>query len=184
MALLQSPLTARELNRDTLPNTAHQNVQGSPRQPELDALRGFLLIWMTLTHLPTHASYFTNQPLGFVSAAEGFIFLSALLTGRIFGRIVDESGFREVFKRLWTRALRLYGYHLFLLCIAFRAIASVAVHTKQPSLQGLLDFYLAHRILAICNSILLVYRPPLLDVLPMYIIFLVQTPVALYVGCR
>jgi hypothetical protein len=47
MALLQSPLTARELNRDTLPNTAHQNVQGSPRQPELDALRGFLLIWMT-----------------------------------------------------------------------------------------------------------------------------------------
>jgi len=38
---------------------------------------------MTLTHLPTISAY-VNQPFGFVSGAEGFIFLSALFTGRIY----------------------------------------------------------------------------------------------------
>ena len=46
------------------------------RRPELDALRGIFLVWMTLTHLPTVASIYVNQPFGFVSGAEGFIFLS------------------------------------------------------------------------------------------------------------
>jgi hypothetical protein len=154
------------------------------RQPELDALRGFLLVWMTLTHLPTHASFYTNQPLGFVSAAEGFIFLSAMLTGRIFGRKLDELGPTEVCKQLGARVARLYGYHLVLLGVAFGAVATVAVHTNQPSLQGLVDFYLAHPLRAIVSSVLLIYRPPLLDILPMYILFLALTPLALYMGRR
>jgi hypothetical protein len=36
----------------------------------------------------------------------------------------------------------------------------------------------------LCSAVLLVYCPPLLDILPMYIIFLVATPIALYVGSR
>ena len=54
------------------------------RRPELDALRGLFLVWMTLTHLPTRFSDFVNQPLGFISSAEGFVFISALLVGGIF----------------------------------------------------------------------------------------------------
>ena len=46
-----------------------------PRKPELDALRGLFLVWMTLTHLPTKFSDLVNQPFGFVSSAEGFVFL-------------------------------------------------------------------------------------------------------------
>ena len=152
------------------------------RMPELDALRGLMLTLMTLAHLPTQAQVLTNQQLGFVSEAEGFVFLSAFLTGRFFGRIANESGFPTVIRRLWTRALRLYGYHLFLLGIAFTAVATVAIRTERPGLEGLLDFYLAHRIHAVWSSMLLVYCPPLLDILPMYIIFLLATPIALFVG--
>jgi len=47
-------------------------------------MRGLMLVWITLTHLPTSASAYVNQPFGFVSAAEGFIFLSALFTGRVY----------------------------------------------------------------------------------------------------
>lgn len=108
-----------------------------------------MLILMTLAHLPTQAQVVTNQQLGFISEAEGFIFLSAFLTGRIFGRIADESGFPAVIKRLWARALRLYGYHLFLLGIAFTLVATIAIHTKRPGLEGLLDFYLAHPVHAV-----------------------------------
>ncbi len=53
------------------------------RRLELDAVRGLMLVWITLTHLPTIASTYVNQPFGFVSAAEGFIFLSALFTRAI-----------------------------------------------------------------------------------------------------
>lgn len=143
-----------------------------------------LLVWMTLTHLPTHVSAYSNQFLGFVSAAEGFIFLSALLCGRVFGRRLKQEGIRSVWRRLWARAGRLYGYHLLLLAVAFTVVARIAIHTKQPSLQGLLDFYLAHPIDGIIASVLLIYRPPLLDILPMYILFLLLTPAVLWAGQR
>ncbi|MDT7817823.1 MAG: hypothetical protein QOJ42_7739, partial [Acidobacteriaceae bacterium] len=38
------------------------------RRPEIDALRGVFLVWMTLTHLPTHLSDLVNEPFGFVSS--------------------------------------------------------------------------------------------------------------------
>jgi hypothetical protein len=180
---LAIPIKTAE-RRDALPRTAQSEVRGSQRLPELDALRGLMLILMTLAHLPTHAQVVTNQQLGFVSEAEGFVFLSAFLTGRIFGRIADESGFPAVLRRPWKRALQLYGYHLFLLGIAFTVVATVAIHSERPGLEGLLDFYLAHPIHAVWSAILLVYCPPLLDILPMYIIFLLATPIALYVGSR
>ena len=66
------------------------------RRLELDAARGLMLLWITLTHLPTVASTYVNQPFGFFSAAEGFIFLSALFTGRIYSRIAARfcTGYR------------------------------------------------------------------------------------------
>lgn len=147
--------------------------------PELDALRGLMLVWMTLTHLPTRASFYSNQTFGFVSAAEGFIFLSAFLTGRIFSRKLLNDGYKEVARRLYGRALRLYAYHLALLAVAFTVVAKIAVHTNQPSLTGLLDFYLAHPVRGVLTSIFLIYRPPLLDILPMYIWFLLASPLLL-----
>jgi hypothetical protein len=55
---------------------------------------------------------------------------------------------------------------IFLLGIAFTVVATVAIHTKRPGLEGLLDFYLAHRIHTVCSAVPLVYCPPLLDGLP------------------
>ena len=60
----------------------YNNSDSSPefamtRWREIDALRGLMLVMMTITHLPTRLSITLGQPLGFVSAAEGFVFLSA-----------------------------------------------------------------------------------------------------------
>jgi hypothetical protein len=139
---------------------------------------------MTLTHLPTRASYYTYQPLGFFAAAEGFILVSAVLTGRIYGRLFETEGMKSVVKRLGQRAAKLYTYHLGLLAVAFTVVATIAVKTRQPALQGLIDFYLAHHALAVGSSLLLVYCPPLLDILPMYIVFLLLTPPVLYAARR
>lgn len=62
------------------------------RQWELDAMRGLMLVLMTLTHLPTTLSDPLGQPLGFVSAAEGFVLLSAYMAGRVYSTKADQHG--------------------------------------------------------------------------------------------
>jgi len=153
------------------------------RRPELDALRGLFLVWMTLTHLPTHLSDFVNQPIGFISSAEGFVFMSALLVGRIYIHEMqhDEAG---VHFKLLRRSLKIYGYHLLLLFLAFTVAAEYAVHSHRVAITNLLDFYLAHPGTAIVGSLLLLYCPPLLDILPMYVTFLLFTPFILSIAVR
>ena len=153
------------------------------RRPELDALRGLFLVWMTLTHLPTRFSDFVNQPIGFVSSAEGFVFISALLVGRLYIRefVLDPANVRA---RLWKRSFKIYGYHVAMLAFAFTAVAAYAVHTHKAALVNLLDFYLARPKAAIVGSLLLIYCPPLLDILPMYVAFLFLTPMVLSVAVR
>ena len=65
------------------------------REIEIDAARGLMLVWMTLTHLPTAITPWVNQPFGYLSSAEGFIFLSALFTGRIYYRRLTRGGIRR-----------------------------------------------------------------------------------------
>jgi hypothetical protein len=150
------------------------------RRLELDAMRGVMLVWIALTHLPTAASSWVNQPFGFVGAAEGFIFLSALFTGRIYFRIAEHDGYSAMTRKLWIRTLRLYGYHVLLLAFAFLVAVPIASHGDRPGLHNLLDFYfIAGAKQAITEAALLIYRPPLLDILPMYIIFLLFTSIAI-----
>jgi hypothetical protein len=153
------------------------------RRAELDALRGLFLVWMTLTHLPTRFSDFVNSPLGFVSSAEGFVFISALLVGHLSMREFNQnaSGVRV---RLWKRSLKIYGYHLVMLALVFTVAAAFALGTHKAAISNLLDFYLAHPFVAIAGSVLLLYCPPLLDILPMYVTFLFFTPLLLSASAR
>src|SRR5258708_17686285 len=149
------------------------------RGVEVDAAGGLMLVWMTLTHLPTIASTYVNQPFGFVSGAEGFIFLSALFTGRTYFALAERQGQRALVSQLWTRALRLYIYHVTLLAIAFLVVVRLAAAGNRPGLHNLLTFYFAAPKQAPIYAAFLLYRPPLLDILPMYITFLLVTPLAL-----
>ena len=131
---------------------------------------------MTLTHLPTRISPYSNQVVGYVSAAEGFILLAAILVGRIYQQAPPE----KLVRRVW----RIYRYHLALLGFAFSVCAAAAIYLHRIPLQNLLDFYLAHPFQALIAAPALLYNPPLLDILPMYIVFMLATPVLLRAGER
>jgi hypothetical protein len=153
------------------------------RRPELDALRGLFLVWMTLTHLPTRLSDMVNQPFGFITSAEGFVFLSAMLVATLYTHQITEDG-EAVRTKLWKRALMIYGYHLIMLTVVFTVVAAFAAHTHRAAIYNLLNFYLAHPGTAILGSLLLIYCPPLLDILPMYVTFLLVTPYILIFAVR
>ncbi len=154
------------------------------RRVELDALRGLLLVVMTAEHLPTGLSAYANQPLGFVSAAEGFVFLSAFLVGTIYARQLVEKGFAHVRARLWRRAGKLYLVHLALIAFAFTVVAGIAVLSGRQPLHNHLAFLFQSPLWAGIASALLMYEPPLLDILPMYVVFLALSPLLLRSATR
>jgi hypothetical protein len=168
----------------TAQSTAKNRPKPRGRLIELDILRGFLLLWMTLTHLPTKASLISNQTFGFVSGAEGFIFLAAFMVGQLEYRIEQKSGNLATVRDLSKRTLRIYLYHCALLAIAFTLVAEVGVSFHRLALQNLLSFYLQQPNHAVIAAFLLQYRPSLLDILPMYIIFMGLTPLARKIAHR
>lgn len=186
MATCSTPqcLTPPQATCDPAGPAPQVKLKSSPRLTELDTLRGFLLVWMTFTHMPTRLSMYTNQAVGFVSAAEGFIFLAALLTAHIQVRAQARSGIAKANSGLFNRALRIYRYHLALLGVAFTVFASIAFYLHRTSLQNLMDYYLANPFKAVVQAIPLAYQPPLFDILPMYIIFMLMTPVVMAAARR
>jgi hypothetical protein len=63
--------------------------------------------------------------------------------------------------------------------------ARYAIVAKNQGLYNLLDFYFAAGpARAIRDALLLVYRPPLLDIIPLYIIFLLLSPLVIVAAIR
>lgn len=154
------------------------------RNQSIDVLRGILLVLMTMTHMPTVWSGLFGEPLGFISAAEGFVFLSACMAGKIFTQYQDRAGVDAANRWIRLRAVRLYALHMVLMLLAFTLIAWIAVKFHRPAAANLLDFYLQAPQKAVFTGAMLIYQPALLDILPMYVLFCVLTPYAMQGALR
>ncbi len=151
---------------------------------EIDALRGLMLVLMTFTHLPTRFTDPLGQPFGFVSAAEGFVLLSAFVAGLVYTRISDRQGVDAMRQAFWRRALKVYLAQAATLLFLFTFITRVGLRIDQAAVKNLLAFYLAHPLEGFGYSLLLVYEPALLDILPMYIFFMLMSPWVLAFALR
>ena len=154
------------------------------RRTELDWLRGLMLVLMTTTHLPTWFSSHAGQPFGFVSAAEGFVFLSAYLVGSVYGHKARVHGFDAMRRALWGRTLKVYVAHAALLLFLLLVLVPFAVSRDAQAITGLASYGLERPRLALASGLVLAYNPPLLDILPMYVLFLVVSPALLAYGMR
>ncbi|HET9721460.1 MAG TPA: OpgC domain-containing protein, partial [Candidatus Saccharimonadales bacterium] len=82
----------------------------SKRILAFDLIRGFFLLVIMIDHVelyPNGWDFFTGKGRLWVSAAEGFFFLSGLLIGMIYKRRL-YLGMKFIFKKMWKRALELY----------------------------------------------------------------------------
>ena len=143
---------------------------------ELDAARGLMLVLMTITHVPSRLTDPVGQPFGFVSAAEGFVLLSAFVSGLVYSRIGYTQGVAVMRQAFWRRALKIYFIQAALLLFLFTVITGVGLQLDQPAVKEMVKYYLAHPHDALTFSLLLVYQPALLDILPMYILFMLASP--------
>lgn len=111
-------------------------VPKSRRILAFDLMRGFFLLVIMIDHIelyPNGFDFITGKGRLWVSAAEGFFFMSGLLIGMMYRRRL-AFGMRFIFKKMWARAAELYvvGVGLTLLFVCW------VVFTHHPPIKDAL----------------------------------------------
>lgn len=149
------------------------------RDYTLDSLRGLFLVVMTIDHLGIAFSEYTVHNLGFVTAAEGFIFLSGLVAGLVFTGI----RYKQDSVVLWQTSLKRVG-KIYLSHITVLILIITLGMCSEPLLTGwksTIPYFtdsliLSEPLKALGLGLFLLYQPAFLDILPMYCLFLLLTP--------
>ena len=106
------------------------------------------------------------------------------MVGQLEQRIEEKYGRWATIRDVWRRTLRIYLYHAALLIFAFTIVAAIGISFHRLAFQNLLNYYLQKPSEAVVAAALLEYRPSLLDILPMYIVFMIFTPLARTIARR
>lgn len=147
----------------------------SGRDIRFDALRGLMLLCMTSNHLPTDLRILTDEGPGIISSAEGFVFLSGLLAGLVYGRRLIRDGAGYLRTTVWRRAGTIYRWHLVTYFAAFVLLALDAWISGTHSVTSP-PLFASKPLLAAALGPVMLYQPGLLDILPMYCVFVLLLP--------
>jgi hypothetical protein len=116
--------------------TGKFKVPKSKRILAFDLIRGFFLLVIIIDHIelyPNGWDLVTGKGRLWVSAAEGFFFMSGLLIGTLYRRRLS-LGMKFIFKKMWARALELYlvGVALTFLFLAWAIFSGHAGIKDMP----------------------------------------------------
>lgn len=114
------------------------------------------------------------SPWGYFSVAEGFVFLSGFVSGLVYTRVGRTQGQRAVWRKALLRARSLYLCYV----VAVVALLALAKAVDEAPLNwgswgNLVDQSLPAGTAKVAT---LVYQPTFLEILPMYALFLLFTP--------
>lgn len=145
------------------------------RDQRIDTARGLLLVVMTIDHFGGWLARYTSEAMGYVSALEGFIFLSAYVFATVYLRYAASPG-RLLAKSL-SRALLIYRYHLaLLLCIP---LFSFLATTYREHLWNWVYPYFRDPVYYGLKALMLLHQPVYMDILPMYLVMVLFSPLVL-----
>lgn len=146
----------------------------------VDALRGVCLVLMTIGHLPENPLWRIANvmygPFGLFTAASGFVFLCGWVAGRVYGARRQKYGARLVNRHLLSRFIKLHSAQLVLI-LGFGLPS--ALHLNIASRLHL-DLFDTHPLKAFLMAVFLFYQAGGLGILPMYLFFVLLTPLLLW----
>jgi|GEM_PF-517365 Uncharacterized protein conserved in bacteria len=147
----------------------------SRRLQHVDTIRGMLLVIMAVNHVPSPLHAVTDHPFGFMSAAEGFVFMAGLMAGLTYTRKWFRAGIEELKQSCVRRTVLIYRWHILMLVLVLGSLMLMGgitgihpAHTPTALIERPAMFSLA--------AFTLVQQPPLFDVLPLYCAFIALTP--------
>ncbi len=144
----------------------------------LDGMRGYFLLFMLINHLILQGGLWLEKinlaQVMFVEDAQGFVFLSGFLIGLLQTARMLRYGAAAMRASVHRRALELYLYAMGLVLIALALQAFLpgarAAFANWMGTAGAGD---GRRDLALAT---LLFQPTFMDILPMYILFLLAAP--------
>lgn len=145
------------------------------RDTRLDFLRGFAVLVMVIDHVagPSPLHLLTGGNRFFVSAAEGFIFISGFLVGIVYGAKARRHGWPVAARQALGRAFTLYAVSVWL-TLAFAILsATFGLWWAPDSHQTTIGRFLLE-IMTFQRAFYLV------DVMQLYALLLAVTPPALW----
>ncbi len=146
----------------------------------IDGFRGYFLLFMAVAHFHgVTGSWLANlhhQNFGWVEDAQGFVFLSGLVVGLVYGRrFMRHPSMAEAYASILARVRTIYSHQAGLVLILLAA----AVMLGPLAPRDLAPFQQAPATFTI-SSLLLVSSSANLGILPMYIFFMLATPLAFW----
>jgi hypothetical protein len=151
----------------------------------IDFWRGALQIVILVDHMPgSFLNRVTPMNFGFSDAFEAFVFLSGMSAGLAYLKLESRLGKAAVAYACARRALKIYGVHVALTLGVF-ILFEVAYRTSGVHAFAVLDlgrnFGTPDRWLAFFA---LQYQPYLFCVLPLYVVLMLWTPIAVVLAAR
>ena len=149
----------------------------------LDSWRGIFLIVMLLDHMtfvyPGTFGFLSvfYSPFGYVSVAEGFVFLSGFVSAMVYTSCRERA---RAPRRMAQSAGRVKDIYICYV-LAVVTLLALAKAIGRPPLESDWQTDLAGLSLPVASAKVaaLLYQPTILEILPMYCIFLLATPLIL-----
>jgi hypothetical protein len=163
--------------RDFMPSRDHR----------IDLFRGLALVMIFINHIPDNIlGAFTSRNFGFSDAAEAFVLLSGISAGLAYGaRRAAGPEQRSVFQP-WGRAFTLWLVQMVIVLCIF-AMLSATLH-----LPGIAGMAVERNVAPVLDNpsgllaplLLLTHQFNCADILPLYILFLLATPMLIATALR
>lgn len=143
-----------------------------------DLMRGYFLFVIIIDHLLRFFGFweiFTGRGAQWVSAAEGFFFLSGIMIGIVRGRRMIRTSLIDVAKKCWRRAVTLYlwGIGLSLLVSTLAILLAGNIGLKQPVFVG-------NNIELVIKTLSMTFNYGWADFLIYYAVYLFFSPLAIW----
>jgi hypothetical protein len=149
--------------------------------------RGLALVMIFINHVPvTIYETFTNRNYGFSDSAEAFVFMSGMAAGLAYSASFRSGNLWTAIARVWARARQLYFVHIAItmLCLAIFAGAALWFDLPVVLLKNNVEPVLGHPLQALIGIPLLTHQLGYLNILPLYAVLLVATPLFIIIGLR
>ncbi|WP_276946509.1 OpgC family protein [Haematobacter massiliensis] len=147
----------------------------------IDGFRGFFLLFMMIVHanmpLRVLSGKLNHHYFGWVEDAQGFVFISGLVVALVYGRIGMRKGEAAMSLGIRKRVRTIYSHQVGLVLILFATALTTQYFLGQTS--PFLRPYVESPLTFLAGSLLLVTGSANMGILPMYILFMLATPMVL-----
>jgi hypothetical protein len=162
-------------------------MTNASRIGSIDFWRGAVLVAILVDHIPGNVlEFLTPRNFGLSDSSEAFVFLSGLSVGMVYVPRARKHGLSAVARGCLKRALKLYGVHI---ALTLAALAIFAAAYQMSGLETLIEAHGRSYVFStpasgLAGLALLSHQLGYFNILPLYVVLMLWSPLALALTLR